>query len=64
MRTWTVRIGVVAGVRQGWDKYLGFGGRFVGMDRFGISAPAGQLMEHFGFTPENVAAQAKEALGR
>ena len=60
----TARVGVEAGVRQGWDKYLGFAGRFVGMDRFGISAPAGQLMEHFGFTPENVAAQAKAALGR
>ena len=34
-------------------------GRFVGMDRFGASAPAGVLLKHFGFTVENVVAAAK-----
>ena len=50
------------GVRQGWDRYLGFEGRFLGMEGFGASAPAGVLMNHFGFTPEHLAALAKETL--
>ena len=52
-----------AGVRQGWDAYIGRCGRFVGMSGFGASGPAGQLMTHFGLTVENVVAQAKAALG-
>ncbi|MGQ9573904.1 MAG: transketolase [Thermoguttaceae bacterium] len=56
------RVGVELGVELGWRKYLGGSGRFVGMNRFGASAPAGVLLEHFGLTPENVAAQAKAAL--
>jgi transketolase len=63
-----VRVGVEAGVRQGWDQWLlGERGKFgkavfVGMDRFGASAPSGELFEKFGFTAENVAAQAKSLL--
>lgn len=58
------RVGVEAGVKQGWERYLGDGGRFIGMTGFGASAPAGLLFKHFGFTPENVVEQAKLALGR
>jgi transketolase len=58
----TCRVAVEAGVEQGWWKYLGSGGRFVGMSGFGASAPAKILMEKFGFTVENVVAQAKAAL--
>ena len=58
------RVGVEAGIRQGWDAYLGFEGRFVGMTGFGASAPASVLYEHFGITAENVASQARELLGR
>ncbi|MGB3244375.1 MAG: transketolase [Sulfitobacter sp.] len=63
-----VRIGIEAGVRQGWDRWLlgerGKWGKadFVGMDRFGASAPAEELFERFGFTAENVAARAKALL--
>ncbi len=63
-----VRVGIEAGVRQGWDQWLmGERGKeakaaFVGMDSFGASAPAGQLFEKFGITAENVAAQVKDML--
>ncbi|MBO7725995.1 MAG: transketolase, partial [Thermoguttaceae bacterium] len=56
------RVAVELGVRQGWDRYLGFEGKFLGMEGFGASAPAGVLMEHFGFTPEHVASLAKEVI--
>jgi len=59
----TARVAVEAGVRQGWDAYIGRCGRFVGMCGFGASGPAGELMKHFGFTVENVVAEAKSALG-
>jgi transketolase len=58
----TARVVVEAGVRMSWDKYLGPTGRFVGMSTFGASAPANVLYKHFGITPENVAAQVKNAL--
>jgi len=48
------RIAVEAGVSDFWRKYVGPEGRVVGIDRFGESAPAGELFKHFGFTPENV----------
>jgi transketolase len=55
------RVGVEAGIRFGWDQYLGRCGRFVGMSGFGASAPAGTLFKHFGITAEDVVAQAKAA---
>ncbi len=48
------RIAVEAGVTGFWRKYVGLEGAVVGIDRFGESAPAGELFKHFGFTPENV----------
>ncbi|UZD92590.1 transketolase [Cognatishimia activa] len=63
-----VRVGIEAGVRQGWDQWLlgerGKNGKadFVGMDSFGASAPAGQLFEKFGITAENVANKVKAML--
>jgi len=44
------RVAVEAGVRQGWDRYLGDNGKFVGMNSFGASAPAAELFEHFSIT--------------
>lgn len=58
----TARVGVEAGVSQGWDKYLLVAGRFVGMTGFGASAPYQQLYEHFGITPDAVAQQAVELI--
>ena len=59
----TARVGVEAGIRQGWDKYIGSCGKFVGMDGFGASGPFKELYEKFGITADNVAAQAKAAIG-
>jgi transketolase len=50
----TRRVAVEAGVSDGWYKYVGLNGKIVGLDRFGESAPAGQLFKLFGFTVENV----------
>ena len=49
------KVAVEAGVSDYWRKYVGLEGAVVGIDRFGESAPAGDLFKHFGFTPENVA---------
>ncbi len=56
------RVAVEAGVRMGWEPYLGSNGAFVGMTGFGASAPAPELYKHFGITPEAVAAAAKALL--
>jgi len=48
------RIVVEAGVTDGWWKYVGGEGKVIGLDRFGESAPAGQLFKEFGFTVANV----------
>jgi transketolase len=58
----TARVAVEAAIKQGWEKYLGERGRFVGMTGFGASAPAGELYKHFGITAERVAEEAKAAL--
>lgn len=60
----TARVAVEAGVIQGWQPYLGPHGRFVGMSRFGASAPYATLYQHFGLTPEKVVAEAKSALAQ
>ncbi|MBL6932210.1 MAG: transketolase [Rhodospirillales bacterium] len=58
----TVKVGVEAAMRFGWDKYIGADGGFVGMTGFGASAPAPELYQHFGITAVNVAAEAKARL--
>ncbi len=58
----TARVAVEAGVTDFWYKYVGLNGRVVGIDRFGESAPAGQLFEQFGFTRDNLASAVKEVL--
>ncbi len=45
-----------------WYKYVGLNGRVIGMTTFGESAPAGELMRHFGFTAENVVAVVEDIL--
>ena len=56
------RVAVELGISQGWCKYIGRCGRFVGMTGFGASAPIGVLLKHFGITADNVVVQAKEAM--
>ena len=50
----TARVAVEAAVTEAWYKYVGLGGKVVGIDTFGESAPAGELFKHFGFTAEKV----------
>ncbi|MDP0020111.1 transketolase [Glaesserella parasuis] len=58
----TKRVAIEAGISDFWYKYVGFGGRIVGMNSFGESAPASELFKLFGFTVDNVVAKAKEIL--
>jgi transketolase len=57
-----VKIGVEAGVRQGWDAIIGNDGAFIGMNTFGASAPYKELYKHFGITAEAVAEAAMKKL--
>ncbi len=56
------RIGVEAGVKQGWDQLLRKKDRFVGMTGFGASAPAKELYAHFGITAEAVTRTVRELM--
>ena len=56
------RVAVEAGVTDYWRKYVGLDGAVVGIDRFGESAPAGELFKFFGFTAEHVAVAVKGVL--
>ena len=56
------RVVIEAGVTENWWRYAGERGRVIGIDRFGASAPAPELFEHFGFSTDNVVAKAKEVL--
>ena len=60
----TPRVGVEAGVRQGWDKYIGPKGAFVGMNRFGASAPYAKIYEEMGITSARIVDEAKRLLGK
>jgi transketolase len=58
-----VKVGVEAGVRQGWDAIIGSDGIFIGMNSFGASAPYKELYKEFGITAEAVADAAMGRLG-
>ena len=60
----TRRVAVELGVEQGWCKYIGPYGRFIGLNGFGTSGPVGVLLKHYGFTVDNVVAAAKGLLQR
>jgi len=59
-----VRLSVEAGISLGWCRWVGERGASVAIDHFGASAPGGELMKQFGFTTENIAAQARALLAR
>lgn len=48
-----VRVAVEMGVTFGWERYVGLSGKVLGIDRFGASGPADDLLPYFGFTVEN-----------
>ncbi len=59
----SVKVGVEAAVRQGWDTLIGNDGIFVGMSSFGASAPYKELYAHFGITAEAIVEKAITRLG-
>jgi transketolase len=56
------RLAVELGASQGWHRYVGERGEVLGVDHFGASAPAGALMQEYGFTTANVVARARRLL--
>ncbi|WP_303854166.1 transketolase [Bartonella apis] len=57
-----VKIAIEAAIRQGWDRFIGSDGLFIGMHGFGASGPISALYQHFGITPEAVVAAAEAKL--
>jgi len=58
----TVRVAVEAAIKQGWERFIGEDGAFIGMSSFGASAPAEILYEKFGITADAVVAAVKARL--
>jgi transketolase len=58
----TKRVAVEAGIRQGWERYTTTGGKFVGVDKFGASAPYERILKEYGLTVEHVLEAAKSLL--
>ena len=56
------RLAIEAGSPQGWHRYVGDRGGVLGVDRFGASAPGDEMLQHYGFTVDNVCARAKALL--
>jgi transketolase len=60
----TARVAVEQASTFGWERYVGWSGRVIGMKTFGASAPLKELQRKFGFEPERVAETVRELLGR
>ncbi|HBK55385.1 MAG TPA: transketolase [Xanthomonadales bacterium] len=58
------RVAIEAGVTAAWYRYVGLDGAVIGLDRFGASAPANVLFEHFGLTAERIAERTQSVLAR
>lgn len=58
------RLAIEAASTFGWERYVGLDGEVIGMTGFGASAPGGELMEHFGFTADNVLQTAQQLLAK
>ena len=58
-----VRVSIEAGVTFGWDKWVGEEGFSIGVDKYGASAPAEVVMEHYGITAAHVVEQVKRLIG-
>jgi transketolase len=59
----TARLAVEAGVRQGWERYVGSAGDVICLDRFGASAPGDVALKNLGFNIDNVISRARKLLG-
>ena len=60
----SLKIAIEAGIKQGWEKYIGRKGIFVGMNSFGASAKAEDLYKHFKITKEELVSRIKLKLSR
>ncbi len=60
----TARLAIEAGLAMGWHRFVGPQGDILSIEHYGASAPAGVLMQKFGFTVDNVVARAKAVLAR
>jgi len=58
------RISIEAGVKQGWEKYLGDYGEAISIEKFGASAPSEVLFKEYGFTIENILAAVQRVLSK
>jgi transketolase len=56
------RVAVESGSPMGWERWVGDSGAIIAIDRFGASAPGGEIFKNWGFTPENVAELAKKTI--
>lgn len=56
------RVVIEAGVTEGWSRFAGENGQIIGMNGFGMSAPAPELFKHFGFSVDNVVSVARQTL--
>ncbi|WP_375626576.1 transketolase [Bartonella sp. PS17NMGDW] len=59
-----IKIAIEAAVAQGWDRFIGCDGVFIGMEGFGASGTIDALYAHFGITCENVVATVEKELGK
>jgi len=58
----TARISIEAASTFGWERYVGWNGAMIGINRFGASAPGEVVMREFGFTAENIVDHARQLL--
>ena len=58
------KVAVEAGIAMGWREIVGDAGEIVSLDHYGASAAGTALFEEYGFTGQNVAARARQALAR
>ncbi|MDX1776988.1 MAG: transketolase [Desulfobulbales bacterium] len=58
------RVAIEAGASQGWHKYVGTGGKIIGLDHFGASAPMNDLFKNFGITAESVTQAVHDLINR
>ncbi|RPI69825.1 MAG: transketolase [Ignavibacteriales bacterium] len=58
------RVSVEAGVKMGWERYIGDYGEAVGIEKFGASAPGDVAMKNYFFTPENISETAKRVISK
>ncbi len=56
------RVAVEAGIRMGWERFVGDAGEVIGIDHYGASAPGAKLFEEYGFTVENVLSAARRTM--